>query len=219
MSRLSIALSVGATCIAAGLIALAAGCMEGTNTAAELSPGQFAMSVHFSPLGGCTDTVVEQINRATRSVEMQAYSFTSTPIAKALVQAHERGVAVTAILDKSQRTEKYSSSDFLLHANIPTYIDAKHAIAHNKIMLIDGTTIITGSFNFTNSAEKSNAENMLVIKNDPSLYAQYEENFHKHLDHSEQYAGRGEESSEPRSTHPSRKRSKGPSASLSVPLR
>ncbi len=84
-----------------------------------------------------------------RSILMQAYSFTSAPIAKALVEARERGVEVTAILDKSQRTEQYSSADFVLHAGIPTYIDDKHAIAHNKIMLIDGRTIITGSFNFT----------------------------------------------------------------------
>ena len=53
------------------------------------------------------------------------------------------------ILDKSQRSEKYSSADFVAHAGIPTFIDAKHAIAHNKIMIIDGVTILTGSFNFT----------------------------------------------------------------------
>jgi phosphatidylserine/phosphatidylglycerophosphate/cardiolipin synthase-like enzyme len=121
---------------------------------------------------------------------MQAYSFTSTPIAKALVEAHKRGVKVTAILDKSRRTKNYSGADFLLQAGIPTYIDAQHAIAHNKIMLIDGGTIITGSFNFTKKAEKSNAENLLVIKGNPKLYAEYEANFQKHLKHSERYEGK-----------------------------
>jgi phosphatidylserine/phosphatidylglycerophosphate/cardiolipin synthase-like enzyme len=66
-------------------------------------------------------------------------------------------------VDKSQRTEKYSSADFVAHAGIPTYIDAKHAIAHNKIMVIDGYEILTGSFNFTKAAEENNAENLLVI--------------------------------------------------------
>jgi len=66
---------------------------------------------------------------------VQAYSFTSIPIAKALVDAHKRGVDVRVILDKSQRGEKYSSADFVLHAGIPTFIDAKHQIAHNKIMI------------------------------------------------------------------------------------
>ena len=68
---------------------------------------------------------------------MQAYSFTSAPIAKALVDAKRRGLDVAIILDKSQRTEKYSSADFLAHADIPTFIDAAHAIAHNKVMVID----------------------------------------------------------------------------------
>ena len=82
--------------------------------------------------------MVKEIDAAKDSVLVQAYSFTSAPIAKALVDAHKRGVKIEVILDKSQRTEKYSSADFVLHAGIPTLIDAKHAIAHNKIMVIDG---------------------------------------------------------------------------------
>ncbi len=76
------------------------------------------------------------------------------PIPKALRDAHKPGVAVTVILDldKSQRTERYRSADFLADAGIPTYIDAQHAIAHNKVMLIDGTTLVIGSFNFTGGA-------------------------------------------------------------------
>ena len=57
------------------------------------------------------------------------------------------------ILDKSQRSEKYSSADFVHNAGIPTLVDAVHAIAHNKIMIIDGQVVITGSFNFTKNAE------------------------------------------------------------------
>ena len=69
--------------------------------------------VHFSPNGGCTEAVVKALDNAKTSVQVQAYSFTSAPIAKALVGAHRRGVRVTVILDKSQRTDKYSSADFL----------------------------------------------------------------------------------------------------------
>jgi phosphatidylserine/phosphatidylglycerophosphate/cardiolipin synthase-like enzyme len=106
--------------------------------------------------------VVTELGNAKTTILVQAYSFTSTPIAKALVSAHNRGVKVEVILDKSQRTEKYSSADFLQHAGILTNIDAKHAIAHNKIMVIDGATVITGAFNFTKAAEENNAENPLV---------------------------------------------------------
>jgi phosphatidylserine/phosphatidylglycerophosphate/cardiolipin synthase-like enzyme len=116
----------------------------------------------------------------------QAYSFTSAPIAKALVKAHERGVKVEAILDKSQKTDQYKSSTFLAHAGVPTYIDAQHAIAHNKIVIIDQLTVITGSFNFTKAAELNNAENLLVIRSG-ELATIYTRNWSKHKEHSEKH--------------------------------
>ena len=146
--------------------------------------------MYFSPHGGCTDAIVKEITGAQKSIHIQAYSFTSTAIAKALVEAHGRGVEITVILDKSNRTKNYSAADFVAHAEIPCFIDAQHAIAHNKIMLIDGQTMITGSFNYTKAAETSNAENLLVIHDHPKLYAAYEQNFQHHLGHSEKYAGK-----------------------------
>lgn len=144
------------------------------------------VQVFFSPKGGCTQAVVTNLNQAKVSVLVQAYSFTSAPIAKALESAHNQGVKVEVILDKSQRTEKYSEADFLSHAGIPVFIDAKHAIAHNKIMVIDGHTVLTGSFNFTKAAEENNAENLLVIQ-DPSLASKYTTNWQAHYQHSEVY--------------------------------
>lgn len=148
-----------------------------------------SVSVWFSPRGGCTDACVAAISAARKTIRVQAYSFTSAPIAKALVEAAKRGVKVEAILDKSQRTANYSSADFIAHAGIPTYIDAKHAIAHNKVIVIDEETVVTGSFNFTKAAEEANAENMLVIR-DPKLASRYLENWTEHLKHSERYQGR-----------------------------
>lgn len=147
------------------------------------------IEVYFSPRGGCTDAVLGEINSANKMILVQAYSFTSAPIAKALLDAHQRGVDVQAIFDKSQRTEKYSSADFVLHAGIPIYIDAQHAIAHNKVMVIDGQTVITGSFNFTAAAEEHNAENLLIIRS-PELAERYAANWQAHLAHSEKYEGR-----------------------------
>ena len=149
-----------------------------------------AVEVYFSPQGGCTEAVVNELDAAKATVLVQAYSFTSAPIAKALVDAHKRGVDVRVILDRSQRTEKYSEADFLVNMGIPTWIDAQHAIAHNKVMVIDGETVLTGSFNFTKAAEEHNAENLLVIR-DKALADKYAANWKAHLDHSEPYAGRG----------------------------
>jgi len=145
--------------------------------------------VFFSPRGGCTEAVVNAVSQAETEILVQAYSFTSAPIAKALVEAHKRGVHVEIILDRSQRKERYSSADFTAHAGIPTYIDAVHAIAHNKVMIIDKSTVITGSFNFTKAAEEKNAENLLVLRS-KELARTYIENWQRHKEHSENYTGR-----------------------------
>jgi phosphatidylserine/phosphatidylglycerophosphate/cardiolipin synthase-like enzyme len=145
------------------------------------------VQVYFSPHGGATEAVVNALEHATNSVLVQAYSFTSAPIAKAIVEANRRGVRVHVILDGSQRSEKYSEADFLQNSEIPTLIDAQHAIAHNKIIIVDDYLILTGSFNFTKAAEERNAENLLVI-NDPSLAKRYLENWRAHEAHSQPYA-------------------------------
>jgi len=147
------------------------------------------LEVYFSPGGGCTQAIVSEIDSAQQSVRVQAYSFTSAPIAAALRQAHRRGVKVEVILDHSQASDKYSSADFLHNAGIGVWIDDQHAIAHNKVMIIDDRVVITGSFNFTKSAETSNAENLLIIR-DGKVAAIYTENWLAHLAHSRPYQGR-----------------------------
>jgi phosphatidylserine/phosphatidylglycerophosphate/cardiolipin synthase-like enzyme len=145
------------------------------------------VQVFFSPRGGATKAVVDTLSQATNSVLVQAYSFTSVPIAQALVAAHSRGVLVRVILDKSQRTEKYSEADFLKNQGVPPKIDDEHSIAHNKVMIIDGRVVITGSFNFTKAAEEHNSENLLII-NDPELASRYMHNWELHDEHSHPYS-------------------------------
>jgi len=147
-------------------------------------PKATPVKVCFSPKGGCTEAIIHEIEQAKTEILVQAYSFTSAPIAKALVTAYKRGVKIIAILDKSQRSERYTSATFLKNAGIPTYIDDRHAISHNKIMIIDRAIVITGSFNFTKAAEEKNAENLLIISS-KELTKPYIENFQKHLEHSE----------------------------------
>jgi phosphatidylserine/phosphatidylglycerophosphate/cardiolipin synthase-like enzyme len=92
-----------------------------------------AVTVCFTPGGNCTDQIVKALGDAKTSILVQAYSFTSAPMAKALLDAHKRGVRVEVILDKSNRTDKYSAADFLANQGMPTKIDANHAISHNKV--------------------------------------------------------------------------------------
>jgi phosphatidylserine/phosphatidylglycerophosphate/cardiolipin synthase-like enzyme len=149
----------------------------------------YRWEVYFFPHGGCTDAIIRELNKTKSTILVQAYSFTSAPIAKALLDSHKRGVEVEVILDKSQRTDQYSSTTFFFNAGIPVKIDSTHAIAHNKVMIIDGETVITGSFNFTKAAEESNAENLLVIR-DMKLASAYTKNWQEHERHSEDYAGK-----------------------------
>ena len=144
------------------------------------------IEVYFSPGVSCTEAILRELSNAKQAVHVQAYSFTSQPIARALTDAEKRGVKVIAILDASNRTKNYSAADFLAHEGVETYVDSMHAIAHNKIMIIDGTTVLTGSFNFTKAAEENNAENLLVI-DDAALAAKYTSNWNVHFAHSKPY--------------------------------
>ena len=148
-----------------------------------------SIRVFFSPRGGCTDAILSQINQAKTEILLQAYSFTSQPIAQALIRAHQRGVKISAVLDKSNRSQKYSAATSLKNMGITVFIDDKHAIAHNKIMIIDDRVVITGSFNFTQSAENKNAENLLILDDLPEITRAYRENFQNHLQHSGPYLG------------------------------
>jgi len=142
-----------------------------------------AHTVHFSPKGGCTDVIVNELKHARREVLVLAYSFTSDPIVGALVEAKKRGARVEIVLDHSNETEAHSDLPVLLKEGLAPLVDPHHAIAHNKVMVIDSHTVITGSFNFTNQAEHENAENLLVLKHHPDLVHAYKQNFAAHKAH------------------------------------
>ena len=145
-----------------------------------------SIGVSYSPKGGCTEAAVQEINQARHEILVMAYSFTSKPIADAIIEAKKRGVRVDILLDHSNEKETYTELAYMEQHGIVPLIDDKHAIAHNKIMVIDHKTIITGSFNFTHQAEHENAENMLVIKGHPELAGAYYKNFADHKAHCRQ---------------------------------
>jgi phosphatidylserine/phosphatidylglycerophosphate/cardiolipin synthase-like enzyme len=140
--------------------------------------------VFFSPEGGCTDAIVREVRQASRSVHVQAFSFTSQPIARALSEASKRGVEVAVIFDQGIVQEPHAAMDLLVAAGVPWFLDREHSIAHNKVMVIDDSVVVTGSFNFTTAAEHHNAENVLVI-HDVDLAARYQANWKLHRAHSQ----------------------------------
>ena len=140
------------------------------DTNASLGPTQAeVLGVYFTPPAGAAQAIVKTIDSSQKEVLVQAYGFTHNAIAQAIIRAHQRGVKVSVLLDqKSDHTNRY--------------VDGKHAIAHNKVMVIDESIVITGSFNFTNSAETRNAENFLILKS-PPLANRYKEEWLQHWAH------------------------------------
>ena len=112
---------------------------------------------------------------------------------------------VEAVLDKSNLTDKYSAATFLKNDDCDVRIDAQHATAHNKVIIVDDRTIMTGSFNFSKKAEEENAENLLVIHDDLDLARKYVANFIDHQRHSEVYAGPLKPTPEPAKKTPGRR--------------
>ena len=147
--------------------------------------GQATVEVAFSPQAGATELVVKAIAEARKSIRLAAYSFTSKPVAQALLEAHKRGVDVKVVVDKSQASARYSSANFLANVGIPTRIDYRYAIMHDKFIVIDDRNVETGSFNFTSAAENKNAENVLVLRNQPDLAKLYAVQWQKLWDESE----------------------------------
>ena len=88
------------------------------------------------------------------------------------------------LLDKSNEQETHTELGHLLEKGMQPHIDAHHAIAHNKIMIVDKKVLITGSFNFTNQAEHENAENLLILRGNPALLDSYHQSFMSHKAHS-----------------------------------
>ena len=146
-----------------------------------------AIQVYFSPGTEAVAAIVAEIRGAEAKIDIQAYRLTSTKVVKALLDAHKRGVTVRVVLDGRQQSAKYSDATIFHNAGVPTFVDAEHPIAHNKVILIDDRTVITGSYNFSANAER-NAENLLVIR-DATLAATYQANFEEHLEHAERYKG------------------------------
>ncbi len=149
-----------------------------------------SMSVAFSPQQGATASIVKLIGEAKQSIRIAAYSFTSKDIAKALIDAYNRGLDVKAVLDKSNAKAKYTAATFLANVGIPTRIDWRYAIMHNKFMVVDGVTVETGSFNYTKAAEEKNAENVIILHQYPDIAKQYLSRWQELWDESQDYQER-----------------------------
>ncbi len=141
------------------------------NATTPISSGA-SFDIGFSPNQGSLELVLKSINAAKKSIHVAAYSFTSKPIAEALLQASKRGVDVKVIADQKSNSGKYSATTYLANNKIQVKLDGNYPIFHHKFMIIDDINLETGSFNYSAAASK-NAENVLVLWNVPQITATY----------------------------------------------
>ena len=132
--------------------------------------------VYFSLYDNPQKEIIKNINQAEAFINIAMYIFTDREIALPLVKARERGVKVRVYLDKEQVDYKYSQSRFLVQKGIKTRICTNNYIMHHKFAIIDNRLLLTGSYNWTFSANNRNDENLMVI-DDPEIIEIFQNQF------------------------------------------
>jgi len=151
--------------------------IAGTVTIFLLSTIAYAdTQVYFSPNGGCQNAIIKEIGNAKKTIDIAMYYLTSREIAQELVKSKDKNVKVRIILDKDQETQKYSKSRYLIKKGFEVKYHTGSGIMHNKFAIIDGKILITGSFNWTPTANEKNEENLLIMA-DKELIKKYQDRF------------------------------------------
>lgn len=150
-------------------------------------PATGTVEVLFTPWDDAEGALLREIDHARKSLHVQAYLVTSRNIARAITMAHERGVRVALLADREMMVRNDNSLVPQLHeAGIAVRLETRYAAAHNKILLIDAEggnpVVITGSYNFSFSAQARNAENLLILRGNPALARAYLKNWQRHHD-------------------------------------
>ncbi len=148
-------------------------------------PARGTIQLAFTPWDDAEGVIVAGIGRARQQILVQAYSFTSRVIANALIAARRRGVDVIVMADREQTYGgEFSRIPDLVQAGIPVVLEVRYQSAHNKVMVLDAGTaeaaVITGSYNWTYAAQYKNAENLLVLRDNPDIVNAYAANWRRH---------------------------------------
>lgn len=162
---------------------------------AEPLPASGTVEALFTPWDDAEGAIVRSISEARQSIHLQAYLLTSRVIARALSQAQRRGVEVAILTDAAMLANddhaQRSQIPWLAAQGVPVWLETRYAAAHNKIVLIDAAQpngmVITGSYNFTWSAQARNAENLLILRGNRTLQQRYLANWQRHRAEAQAY--------------------------------
>lgn len=164
--------------ITTGAIDTAAGSIK---TKLSRLPAMGTIEIAFAPYPqrSAERLVKKIIDSAETSVIIAAYQMTSKPIADSLCKAAERGIAVTAVLDNKSNphSKGYSKRDYLSDCGVYVRTTSRYPIMHDKFIVVDSAHVETGSFNYSFAAAERNAENAIVMWNNPLMAEQYQNEF------------------------------------------
>ncbi len=131
---------------------------------------------YFSPGSECKQNIIKHISQAQKTLDVCVFTISDNEISKKLIEAHKRKVSVKIISDNEKLYDQGSDIDELAKSGIKIKIDNTSHHMHHKFALIDGTTLITGSYNWTRSAELYNHENIIVLK-EPKVCKAFQDEF------------------------------------------
>lgn len=134
-------------------------------------------AVYFTPSLDCENQIIQLLNNSKQSIDISVYSINNNNIVAALKQAYTRGVPIRILTDRVQAAGRGAKSIELYESGLNIRVHSKHRIEHNKFMVADNETVITGSYNWTNPASLKNSENCLVVWNDPDTVLKYKKRF------------------------------------------
>ena len=135
--------------------------------------GTATVEVGFSPGPTAENLVLATIRSAHSEILCAIYDFTSRAIARALLREVRKGVRVSIVADAREAATRYSDLRALAREGVAVRLDDRYAAMHDKFLVVDNRTTETGSFNFSYSAYRRNAENVIVVRDDPQVAAAY----------------------------------------------
>lgn len=139
--------------------------------------------VYFSPSADCEEKIIDRINKTQKKLYIAVYSLTSVPLTNAILNAHQRGIDVKILTDRTQAGTKNSKVRFLNQKGLNIKVHSRHNIMHDKIAIFDEQTFLTGSYNWSTKARRSNVDNCLFISGEPNVnkavLAEFEKLWHE----------------------------------------
>lgn len=136
-------------------------------TTPKLTIGGSAVENYFAPEDKVAEKIVARLKQAARTIDFLAFSFTDDDIGNVVLERAQGGVKVRGVFENTGSETQYSEYGKMKQAGLDVWQDGNPYLMHHKVFVIDGKTVVFGSFNFSQNAEEENDENLLIVDDIP----------------------------------------------------